>query len=122
LLPPFPTRIAATISLVATTGCDIVARRATIGRRAAGYSAHAAADHGANATAGHSAHAAARHTAHATAGHPTHATAMHAADEHEGGPGGGPRYRPQRDQIRAPSAAGRRQRAQESIRPRPRSA
>ena len=55
LLLPFSTRIAATIPLVATTGCVTEAGRATIGRRAAaGYSAHAAG----RSTA---AHAAAEH-------------------------------------------------------------
>ena len=72
LLPPFSTRIAATIPLVATIGCAPIAGRATIGRRA---------------TAGHAAHATAGHAAHAAAGHPTHAAAMHSADEQEGGLG-----------------------------------
>jgi hypothetical protein len=56
LLLPFSTRIAATIPLVATTGCVTEAGRATIGRRAAaGYSADAAAGHSAHVTAAHAA-------------------------------------------------------------------
>jgi len=64
LLPTCFTRVAATIPLVATTGCVTGTGRATIGR-----------------------HAAAGHSAHATAGHASHATAGHAADEHERGLG-----------------------------------
>ena len=88
LLLPFSPRIAATIPLVATTGCVTEAGRATISRRAAaGYSA--------DATAGHSTatHAAGRSTATHAAGRSsaTHAagrsTATHAADEHERGLG-----------------------------------